>query len=174
MTNEESDIVSFSDSIEVQSEELISLSTRIQRYGILVLFISIVSIIISASSATVGFVSGIFVEGKQVNYVAREIATITAAVAIMFSMMGLYLMVHREALVRRGQVIVDVLIEESERTNARNKRKDTISVKVAIRSFTHLKGLPLLGDNSSGLIYMIWQIAALIIAIIMIISVNFL
>ena len=85
--------------------------------------------------------------------------------AIMSAVFAVMFVVKRDSVVRHGQAMVEVLIEESERTSFSMQNNDNAEVRVAIRSFNHLKTMPLSGERSSGGVFAFVSIFSLLASI---------
>lgn len=130
----------------------------IQLYGTLILFLTLVSCFFSTVSIALvlrlAFSSSFSFGESGIRTLEGEMLIrmffVFPLVSISSALMAVVLVMRRDAMVREGQVAVDILIEETERTNYVGPNNDNVAARFAIRSFNHLKVMPLSGDRSSG------------------------
>lgn len=156
------------DSLFIQSELLARLTTRLQLFGVLIFIFSFAAA--TACVAAFAYASGQGLwDGSLSSGQYGAFSNSDSAQTIIFTLMAivsasssLFLTIIRDGMVRRGQVLSDVLIEVSERTDAPRRFQDDVSVKVAIRTFSHIKALPLSGAKSTGGLYVGLSIVSLL------------
>lgn len=144
-----------------------------QRYGSMILFLTLVSCFLCTVSIALVIRLNFFTlnsmgESEFRTFQGRllyEIFFVFPLGAIISSLMAVIFVMRRDSMVREGQVMVDVLIEESERTELGSRNNDSVNARITIRSFNHLKVMPLSGERSSGGLFAFVAIMSALVSI---------
>lgn len=147
-------------------------TNAMQRYGSMILITTLLSCLFCTVSVALVLrlsfsldLSGESVFRTSQGLLLYDVFYVFPLSAITSSLMSVILVMRRDSLVRRGQVMVDVLIEESERTDFGTKNSDSVGARIAIRSFNHLKTMPLSGERSSGGLFAFISIISSLVSI---------
>ena len=143
-----------SDQIREQSNKLLKIATRLQTIGVMVATFSFAGSVFVAVSLAFSVSAGVFALSESISFSDLQSIQLTSIVASSLSGCALIALLYRDGMIRQGQVIADILIERSERTfiSDEGDRAD-LQVKIAIRSFAHLKSLPLTSEYSRSNFY---------------------
>jgi hypothetical protein len=146
-------------------EDLLLIVKQLQIFGLYIVLCSFGSAGLSVAALSIGFSGGLFGAEQYITRSSSENAFIFSFMGAGFAGLSIMMTILRDQRLRRGRVISDVLIEESERTHISSDSVDSMQVKLAIRSFQHLRGLPLTGDNSTGVFYLTLSTVSFLISI---------